>query len=65
LAIQDRCREESEKDAWEAKFKDVTEAYTILSDSEKRARYDGGADIEDLHAGGGGHGHGGMNPVCI
>jgi len=58
----DRCREESEKDAWEAKFKDVTEAYTILSDSEKRARYDGGADIEDLHAGGGGHGHGGMNP---
>lgn len=52
--------EEQKKEA-ETMFKDINEAYTILSDDKKRQRYDDGADIEDLdndH----GHGMGGMNP---
>jgi DnaJ family protein C protein 7 len=43
-----------------AKFKDISEAYEILSDSTKRRRYDSGADIED-EMGSGGHGHGGRD----
>lgn len=53
---------EEETKAAEAMFKDVNEAYGILSDSQKRARYDQGADIEEIEQGGGhGHGHGGMH----
>ena len=38
---------------------DVAEAYEVLSDKEKKARYDAGVDLEDLdnpHAHGGGFG---------
>ncbi len=41
---------------------DVAEAYEVLSDAEKKRRYDAGVDLEDLdnpHAGHG-HSHGGF-----
>eukprot|EP01027_Heterolobosea_sp_BB2_P001915 GEZU01002859.1.p1 GENE.GEZU01002859.1~~GEZU01002859.1.p1 ORF type:complete len:555 (-),score=203.46 GEZU01002859.1:88-1752(-) len=44
-------REEAEN-----KFKDIAEAYEILSDDEKRAKYDNGEDVNGpQHQGGGGH----------
>lgn len=39
----------------EQKFKDIGEAYTILSNPEKRQRYDAGEDISEIEGGGGGH----------
>lgn len=38
----------------EQKFKDIGEAYTILSNPEKRQRYDAGEDISEIDGGGGG-----------
>ena len=47
--------EEGKKQA-DIMFKDVGEAYEILQDSQKRRRYDQGADLEELQGqGGGGH----------
>ncbi|XVF76468.1 hypothetical protein PTKIN_Ptkin13bG0268700 [Pterospermum kingtungense] len=41
----------------EAKFREIAAAYEVLGDEEKRSRYDGGGDIEDM-----GMGDGGFNP---
>ncbi|OLL23550.1 DnaJ subfamily C member 7 [Neolecta irregularis DAH-3] len=54
----------------EARFKDIAEAFEILSNPQKRARYDSGADLEsDLmgHGGGfgGGHATGGIDPEIL
>lgn len=55
------CSEEEQKDA-EAQFKDINEAFTVLSDPEKRQRFDTGADIEDF---GGMGGMGGVDPSQV
>jgi len=39
---------DEEKKTAEAKFKDITEAYGVLSDAEKRRQWDSGADLEDV-----------------
>lgn len=60
---------EEEKAAAEASFKDIGEAYSILSDPQKKQRYDSGVDLEDLDSdfggGGMGGGMGGVDPSQI
>ncbi|KAL5155366.1 DnaJ protein P58IPK [Glycine soja] len=42
----------------EAKFREIAAAYEVLSDEDKRVRYDRGEDLEEMGTGGGG----GFNP---
>lgn len=42
--------------AAEARFKDITEANTVLSDPKARRRFDNGEDLEEDHMGGHAHG---------
>ncbi|CAM9935523.1 unnamed protein product, partial [Scytosiphon promiscuus] len=58
-------KSEAEKEQAGKVFRDIAEAYEVLSDPTKKGRYDSGVDLEDLdnpHAGHGHrHGHGGMD----
>ena len=54
---------DNERAAAEAKFKDISEAYEVLSDPQKRRRFDSGADLDMGCGGGFGHQEMDMNSV--
>lgn len=64
LAIKyhpDKCMDAKQKEGNEARFKEINEAYTVLSDPDKKARYDQFGTYEDIPTGNGMHGMHGMH----
>jgi tetratricopeptide (TPR) repeat protein len=59
----DMAKTAEEREAFEAKFRDIAEAYDVLTDAEKRGRYDRGEDVSGQPQGHPGHhGHPGGFP---
>jgi DnaJ family protein C protein 7 len=58
---------EAEREEAEKRFKEIGEAFEILSDPIKKQKYDEGMDVEDINGGGGGRGHShhGIDPMDI
>merc|ERR1712137_133347 len=46
-------KDQAEQDNAEKQFKDVGEAFAVLSDPQKKQRYDNGESLEDMQGGGG------------
>ncbi len=55
LLLDKNTETEDTKRHAEAMFKDVGEAYSVLSDTNKRRRYDSGEDLQDMEGPGGMH----------
>lgn len=61
----DKHTGEDEKEKAEKQFQLIAEAYEVLSDDEKRKKYDRGEDVFENQGGGGGGGfHHGFNPFA-